>query len=68
MKKNVGKLDKTLRFLSGFILVLLTLLGWIHGWASNISLVLGAILLITASINFCPLYTLIRISTFKRKA
>ena len=65
MKKNIGKVDKVIRFLVGFLAIVAVLVGSVTGVWANILLILGALLLITASINFCPLYALFRMKTLK---
>lgn len=57
MKKNIGKLDKTLRVLLGIAII-------IFG-ANNNSVwgIMGVVPIITAQIGICPLYTVLRIST-----
>jgi len=66
MKKNVGRTDRIIRivagisfFALGFFLEIST--GWV--WALWI---LGAILLITGIIGFCPLYALLKTNTLKK--
>ena len=62
MKVNVGKLDKVFRF--SFALVLFSLAFYLNGpirWLA----VLGLIPLLTGLFNFCPLYTLLGVSTRK---
>lgn len=58
MAANVGTLDRILRIVIGVVLIALTFVGprtpW--GW-------IGVIPLVTALVNFCPLYALIGIST-----
>lgn len=58
--KNMGSADKIVRFVLGGLLILLTLTGTIGlgGW-------LGLILVVTAFINFCPLYSLVGLKTCK---
>ena len=56
--KNVGSIDRILRIVVGLGLISLVFVGpqtpW--GWV-------GIVLLLTAVISFCPLYTLIGIRT-----
>ena len=58
MKKSVGTLDRTLRFVIGLILILMVFIGpqtpW--GW-------LGLLLIGTAVISWCPIYAPLKIST-----
>ena len=57
MNPNVGGIDKVLRIVIG-----LALIGW--GFAMNNWLgAIGLVPLLTALINFCPLYTLFGINT-----
>ena len=57
-KPNVGTVDKVARILFGLVLLSLVFVGpktpW--GW-------IGIVPLLTGVINFCPLYTLIGLST-----
>ncbi len=59
--KNVGRLDASFRVVLGFVIIVLglSLKSW---WA-----VIGLVPIITASINFCPLYSIFRINTRKHE-
>lgn len=62
MKKNVGTVDKYIRIIIGVALVVLGLvtnMWWLY--------IIAAIAFITAFLNFCGLYTLLGISTAKKK-
>lgn len=61
MKKNMGNTDKTIRIVIGLFLIVLGIFG------SKIWIIIGLIPLITGLINYCPLYTLLGISTNKEK-
>ena len=59
MKTNIGGVDKILRILVGIALI-----GWgvyAHNWLGAI----GAIPLLTGLLGWCPLYTLVGMSTKK---
>ena len=59
MKKNVGKTDRIIRAVAG---VLIGVAGiYYHSWWG----IVGAMLVVTAAINFCPLYLPLGISTRK---
>lgn len=63
MKKNMGQMDRIIRIIIGIILLGLALvveggLRWIAG--------LGAILLLTGIVSFCPLYLPFGINTRKK--
>jgi hypothetical protein len=60
MKKNMGKIDKTLRFIVGLVLISLVFIGpqtpW--GW-------IGLIPLLTSLVGWCPAYVPFKWSTIK---
>lgn len=62
MKTNVGATDKIIRIVIGIVLIVLGVLNtaW---WL----VIIGLIPLITGLIGYCPLYTLLGISTCKVK-
>ncbi|MEI7811554.1 MAG: DUF2892 domain-containing protein [Ignavibacteria bacterium] len=64
MKKNVGKLDSYIRIATG--LVLLSMLFWIEGNVRYTGLI-GIVLIATAFIRYCPLYTVLGIRTITKK-
>lgn len=59
MKINMGSLDRILRVVAGLVIIGagIAFRSW---WG-----VIGVILLATAAIGFCPLYTLLGVSTRK---
>lgn len=61
MKKNIGGLDRTIRIVLSVGLLLLGLI--FQTWWG----IVGIIPLVTAFINFCPLYLPFSISTYKNK-
>lgn len=56
--KNMGQVDRALRFGLGALLVFLALTGTVGTWGY-----LGFIFLGTAAISFCPLYRLVGLKT-----
>lgn len=60
MKKNVGKIDKTIRILLGTIL-----LGAGYFYGSWILGILGVVSIATGLLNFCGLYSIIGLNTCK---
>ena len=58
MKSNVGGIDRILRIVLGLVLIALTLTGTIGVWGW-----IGVVLLATAAIGFCPLYTVLGFSS-----
>lgn len=65
MKTNESVVDRILRAAGGIFLLSLALTGVIKGTLSIVAIVIGAVLLLTAAIGFCPLYSLFKISTKK---
>ncbi len=58
MTQNLGKLDRLARLVLGGVLVILAAFGNIGIWGY-----LGAILVATAFMNFCPIYRVFGIKT-----
>ncbi|MFZ1279352.1 MAG: DUF2892 domain-containing protein [Ignavibacteriaceae bacterium] len=57
MKTNVGSADRIVRFILGAVIVILGF--YFKSWWG----VVGIVPIITATLNFCPAYTLIGVST-----
>ncbi|MBE3068408.1 MAG: DUF2892 domain-containing protein [Chloroflexi bacterium] len=66
MKKNEGPVDRIIRILVGIALIALGLLGVVSGVWMWVAYILGAILLVTGIVGFCPLYKLFKLSTAKK--
>lgn len=64
MKRNESTLDRILRAIGGAGAVIAGIM--LSGPAKIILLVIGAVLLLTAAVGFCPLYRLFGLSTCKR--
>jgi hypothetical protein len=58
MTLNIGGMDRILRTTLGLVLILLAATGVIGLWGW-----LGALLVATASVRWCPLYTLLGVRT-----
>lgn len=67
MKKNVGNGDRFLRVIVGVIAIILGLSGKLDGNLKWVALGVGAIMVITSFVQFCPLYTILGINTCKVK-
>lgn len=65
MKKNLGSIDKIVRYLIALAAVILFYTGSLTGWLSYAALAVGAVMLVTALINFCPLYAIFGVKTCK---
>ncbi len=68
MKKNVGTGDRFLRVMIGVIAVIVGLSGLLEGTLKWVALGIGGVMILTSSIQFCPLYTLLGINTCKVKS
>jgi hypothetical protein len=62
---NVGGIDRLLRAALGAVLLLVVLAGVVTGTPAWIAGVVGAVMLATAGLRFCPLYPLIGVRTCK---
>ncbi len=60
MTKNVGSIDKVVRIIIGAVLIIYAILtgNW---WG-----LVGIVPLLTAFVGYCPVYSLIKISTVKK--
>jgi hypothetical protein len=67
MKSNVGKTDKLIRLLVALVGILLYIFNVITGTAGIVVLAIAAVLILTALVNFCPLYTVFGLSTCKKE-
>lgn len=67
MKINVGKFDKVIRILIAAIISTLYITGILSSTLGVILLLVGGVLLVTALVNFCPLYSLLGINSCPKK-
>ncbi len=65
MTPNVGSIDRLIRAIAGVVLLLLVLTGMIGGTGGWIAGIVGAVMLATAGMRFCPAYRLIGMNTCK---
>ncbi len=68
MKRNVGGMDRTLRFVVGVVLLIVGLAAPLEMTWRIVALVIAAIALVTASVRFCPLNAAFGINTFEGEA
>lgn len=70
MKANEGSADRTLRILLGIALLIVSFV-WLGVTAGNITgiiaAIIGAVLVLTGLVGFCPAYRLVGMSTCKVK-
>lgn len=65
MQKNMGNIDRIIRILVAIAIILLWYTGMISGTLAIVALVIAGIFVLTSWMNFCPLYTVIGLSTKK---
>jgi hypothetical protein len=66
MKKNIGSIDKVIRYLIAALLIVLYFTHVITGTLGIILLVFSGILIVTSLFGFCALYTLVGLNTKKK--
>jgi hypothetical protein len=64
MKQNVGSVDKVIRVVLG--VALLSLIFFLEGPVRWVGLV-GAVLIVTAAISWCPIFAVLGLSSNKAK-
>lgn len=67
MKNNMGSTDKIIRVLVAAIIVALYFTNVISGTLGIVLLVFAGVFVLTSLVSFCPLYTLVGISTCSTK-
>jgi len=67
MKSNMGSADKAIRILLAIVFAGLYITKLVEGTVGLALLVLGGVFLLTSVISFCPLYTLLGMSTSEKK-
>lgn len=63
MKPNMGTIDRIVRIAAAVLVAVLYFQGIISGTLAIILLVVAGIFIATSLLSFCPLYTLIGLST-----
>ncbi|MGE0644773.1 MAG: DUF2892 domain-containing protein [Nitrospira sp.] len=63
MKCNVGGIERPLRIGIGIVAILVGLFAGLSAGMAGAALAVGAILLLTGAVGFCPLFMLFGIST-----
>ncbi len=67
LKKNMGTIDRIIRFALVLIIAVLYFTGTISGLVAIILGILAVIFLVTSFVGFCPLYLPFRLSTRKKE-
>lgn len=67
MKKNIGNGDRFLRIMIGIIALILVMANVVEGTLMWIALAVGISMVVTSSVQFCPMYTVFGFNTCKVK-
>ena len=67
MKKNMGGIDRIIRFAVAIGVGVLYYFGILSGTIAYVLLTLALVFLLTTFVSFCPLYSLFGLSTCKVK-
>ena len=68
MKKNMGKTDRMIRLIIAGIMAFLYVSGTVTGTLGYVAIAVGAIMLLTSFVSFCPLYAPFGIKTCKTES
>ena len=67
MKKNMGGADRVIRILLGLLFITLFAMNVITGTWGLVLVIVGGVFILTSLVSFCPLYTILGMSTCKVK-
>ena len=65
MKRNMGNTDKIIRLIVAAILAFLVYNGNVTGTLSIVLLVVAIVFALTSLLNYCPLYSIVKVNTHK---
>lgn len=68
MKRNMSNIDRIIRVVIAALFTYLYFGGIVTGTLGIVLVVLGAVFLLTSLISFCPLYALLKLSTYNSAA
>jgi hypothetical protein len=67
MPKNMGLIDKTIRFTLAAVIIVLFITGMISGIAAIILGIFAVVFVVTSFLGTCPLYLPFKFSTIKKQ-
>jgi drug/metabolite transporter superfamily protein YnfA len=67
MKKNMGSADRVIRILLAAVFAVLYFTGTVTGTIGLVLVALGGVFVLTSLVSFCPLYTIVGLSTCPTK-
>lgn len=68
MTKNVGSADKLVRILLAVLFAVLIFAKVVSGWLAIVLGIFAVVFLLTALLNFCPIWLTLKINTNKKTA
>ncbi len=66
MKSNMGSTDRIIRLIVAVVVLILFMTDVISGTLGWVLIAVAAVFTLTSMINFCPLYTVLGITTKKK--
>ncbi len=66
MTKNMGLVDRVVRFLVAAVIAYLYISGTIGGWQALVLGIVAVVFVVTSAIGFCPAYLPFKISTCRK--
>jgi uncharacterized membrane protein len=67
MKKNLGIIDRAIRVLIAVAIAVLYFTHVVTGTLGIVLLIVGAVLIVTSVVSFCPIYFSLKLSSFKMR-
>ena len=64
-RKNMGKVDRTIRMVVAFVFALFYVFDVIHGALGFVMMLLSALFVLTGSLGYCFLYPIFKLDTTK---
>ena len=65
MKRNLSNVDRIVRVVVAALFAYLYFAGIVTGVLGIVLVVLGAVFVLTSVVSFCPIYAMLKLSTFK---
>jgi len=66
MKRNLGKFDRLVRMTIAAFLILVVLSNYVLGAWAVVSVIVALVLFGTAIFGYCPIYSILKISSLKK--
>jgi len=67
MKRNIAKIDRLIRVTIAAFLILIVLSNYVIGPLAVVSVIISLVLFGTALFGYCPLYSMFKISSLRKK-